>query len=131
MKKFDIIKQNDNSLWISITGYRILLLFIALLEKERTLDELVEILKNNKVTNKSVSKDTVRLTVKTLKMAGCKIDRPSKLNGFNYKLLSHPFSLNISNEDIQCLLVLRDRLSTELSADEIFFLNGIYKKIIA
>lgn len=127
----DTISENDKKIWISITGYRTLLILISLLKEGKTIDELVQILKNDNITSKSVSKDTVRLTINTLKSAGCAILRPSKSNGYKYELIEHPYSLNISKFDFDSLILIRDRISNELSWKKVLDLNNLFSKIIA
>ncbi len=127
----DTISENDKKIWISITGYRTLLILISLLKEGKTIDELVQILKNDNITSKSVSKDTVRLTINTLKSAGCAILRPSKSNGYKYELMEHPYSLNISKFDFDSLMLIRDRISNELSWKKVLDLNNLFSKIIA
>ncbi len=129
-KQIDCLKKKKN-IWISLTGYRSLVVLKALIEKNRTIAELTEILKNNKITSKSVSKDTVRLTVNTLKSAGCNISRPSKSNNYTYQLLSHPFKLKISEEELRALIKLREKLSEESDQNEILIYNDICEKIIS
>lgn len=131
MKNIDIFKQNEKNFWISITGYRILLVLSALLQKDRSIDELIELLKKDEVTCKSVSRDTVRLTIKTLKSAGCEILRPAKSNEYKYSLISHPFSLNISDDELKYLSLLINRFSTEIKAQDVFVLNNVINKIIS
>ncbi len=131
MNKISInFKENQDS-WISTTGYRTLLILTSLLEKERSIDELVEILKNNKITNKSVSKDTVRLTINTLKTAGCSISRPTKANGYKYVIEKHPFCLNISSRDLKVLLKVHESFCKELSWKEVVSLNNVLLKVIS
>lgn len=127
----DTISENDKKIWISITGYRTLLILISLLKEGKTIDELVQILKNDIVTSKSVSKDTVRLTINTLKAAGCVILRPSKSNRYKYELVKHPFCLNISKSDFDSLMLIRNRISNELSWKKVLNLNDLFAKIIA
>lgn len=129
-KQIDCLKKKKN-IWISLTGYRSLVVLKALIEKNRTIAELTEILKENKITSKSVSKDTVRLTVNTLKSAGCNITRPSKSNNYTYELLSHPFKLKISDEELQALIKLREKLSEESDKNEILTFNDICEKIVS
>ncbi|MCD7779183.1 MAG: WYL domain-containing protein [Candidatus Gastranaerophilales bacterium] len=116
--------------WISITGYRILIILKSLMLSGRTIDELAEILKNDSITSKSVSKDTIRIAINTLKSAGCKILRPSKANGFKYELLSHPFCLKITDEELNSFIKLRDRVAEDLRWSDIFIINDLYEKII-
>ncbi|MBQ4123983.1 WYL domain-containing protein [bacterium] len=129
MKKlFENIEQNNDKVWISITGFRTLLLLASLIEKPRTIDELVEIVKKHNVTEKSVSKDTIRITLNTLKSIGCEINRPQKTNNFKYALIKHPFSLNLSKEEVDSLLLIRERLANELSWKKVLILNSFYEK---
>lgn len=117
--------------WISLTGYRTLFVLRLLMEKQRTMEELISILGKNEYTRKSLSKDTVRLTMNTLKNAGCKITRPSKSNGYSYELISHPFVLNISEEELNAFLRLREVVSQSFSLEEVLCLNDLYKKIFS
>lgn len=131
MKTTDTISEKKKKIWISITGYRTLLILKVLLEKGRTVNELIEILKSNKITQKSVSKDTLRITLNTLKTAGCDIARPSKSNGYTYSITNHPFFLKLSSEDINSLIFVRDKFSNELSWQKVIVLNNLYEKLIS
>ena len=125
-KKFS---ENKRKSWISLTGYRTLFVLKLLIEKNRSLKELIEFLQSNEITNKSLSKDTVRLTINTLRMAGCKIDSPEKTNGYKYVLTYHPFYLYFSEEELNVLLRLRDSLSLELPYQDVFVLNDLFQKL--
>ena len=128
MKLNSDIEQNKN-IWISSTGYRIFLELKALMSSPRTLDELIQIIKNDKYLNKEVSKDTVRFDLLTLKAAGCEFLKPEKIDGYTYKLVNHPFKLNISQEELDALLDLREIFAGEISYEEVFILNDLYDKI--
>lgn len=99
------------------------------MDKDCSIDELINILKDNKITNKSTSKDTVRLTINTLKDTGCVIEKPSKLNNYKYKLISHPFVLNISEKELNALIHLRENYTNNINWKEINTINSIYEKI--
>lgn len=135
MKKFfENIKNLDNNnkkVWISITGFRTLLLFMSLLEKPRDINELVEIVKKYNITKKSASKDTVRITLKTLKDIGCEIERPLKSVKYKYSISKHPFVLNLSVNDVNSLLLIRERLANELSWKKVLILNSFYEKFFS
>ena len=130
MKKITAINKSEDKIWYSTTGYRILLILKSLIEKSRTIDELVSIVEKNSLVNKSLSKDTIRMDINTLKTAGCEITRPSKANEYKYELEKHPFILNLSEEEIEKLINIRNSISLELTIDEVFILNSLYKKII-
>ena len=128
--RHQVLEQEKNP-WISLTGYRTLFVLKLLLEKSRTVEELTEYLKNNKLTNKSFSKDTVRITINTLRSAVCVISRPASKNNFRYELISNPFHLNISKNELDAFIKLRERLFDNLSWQEILTLNDLYKKIFS
>ena len=128
--RHQLVKEEKNP-WISLTGFRTLFILKLLLEKSRSVDELIEHLKNNKITNKSLSKDTVRLTINTLKSAGCEIQRPSKKNNFKYELKSHPFNLNLSKSETETFIKLREKFSEDLYWKDILVLNRLYEKIFS
>ena len=98
-------QNKQKNLWISITGYRIFLEFMSLLSSPKSLNELCEIVKNDSHINKEISKDTIRCDINTLKAGGCVISKPSKSNNFKYQIISHPFKLNISKEELNVFLV--------------------------
>lgn len=124
-------KEKRKNKWISITGYRTLLFLKLLSEKSFSIDELADILKADKVTSKSTSKDTIRLTINTLKLAGCQFNRPKKTNNYKYLILKHPFHWNISDEEASHLILLRDRFCNSITPEEVVILNEVYEKLIS
>ena len=123
-------EKQDENFPISITGYRTLLVLMSLIEKGRTIEELVDILKENPITNKSVSKDTVRITLNTLKNAGCQISRPIKSKGFKYELLVNPFSLKLTDENLITLVRLRETLVNKVPWKDVITINNLYHKLV-
>ena len=128
MDSYEFISNNKN-LSVSITAYRTLLVLKLLLEKGRTLEEIVRILKEDPVTSMSCSKDTARITLITLKAAGCKISRPARSNDFKYELIYNPFSLILTDEEMVLLLRLRDNLEDKVTWKDIITVNSLYNKI--
>lgn len=127
-KKFSEKKKN---IWISLTAYRTLFVLKLLIQKDRSFAELAELLENNQITRKSVSKDTVKLTINTLKEAGCDISKPNKSTGYKFVLHSHPFKFVLSDDEFNILMKMRDCFVQELSWDKVFILNDLFKKIMS
>ncbi len=125
------ILEKTKKFWISITGYRTLLILKSLMVRSYTIDELVEILKNDSITSKAVSKDTVRIAINTLKSVGCEILRPNKANNYKYQLIKHPFSLKISDKELKTFTILRDKIAEEIKYNDVFILNDLYDKLIS
>ena len=114
---------------ISKTGYRALFLFFKLLEAARTRDEILELFSNDPLLKNDKSKDTVTITVNTLKNAGCIISRPNQRTKNKYVLKSHPFNLQFSVNNIYALQSLRESLITFEDLDLLIYLNNFYFKI--
>ena len=131
MERVEISAKNIDKIWISLTGYRVLLILSSLIQKGRTIKELVEILRDNQIANKSLSKDTIRVAINTLKKAGCKISRPTKANDYKYELISHPFTLSLSDDELTVFLRLRDRMLDDMHWEDVFVMNELYEKIIS
>ena len=131
MEILEFTAKNSKKIWVSLTGYRILLILSSLIQKGRTLKELIEILQNNEFTNKSLSKDTIRVAINTLKKAGCVISRPTKANNYLYELISHPFTLSLSENELNIFLRLRDKMLDEMNWKDVFVLNSLYEKIMS
>lgn len=125
------VQQESKKTWISLTGYRTLYVLKLLLEKSRTIDELVELLRTNQYTNKSLSKDTIRITINTLRAAGCEISGLNKESNYKYILYSHPFVLNFTSEELDALVKLRKNASDNLSWKKILVVNELFDKIFA
>ncbi len=90
------------------TAYRILLLLLGLAETPLTFEEINSRFKANPRIGKKISQDTLWLYLNTLKSIGCKISRPTRKNGFQYRLLYHPFNYFVTPSDLQ---ILKETLS--------------------
>ena len=88
---------------ISLTGARLIVILGALMVAPRDLNDLNTLISECGLVDKNYSNDTIRIALSTLKAAGCVISRPCKATGFKYKLISHPFALSISEEEIAAL----------------------------
>lgn len=114
---------------ISKTGYRALFVLFKLMELPRTRDEILELFSKDPILKHDISKDTVTITVNTLKKAGCIISRPSQRTSNKYVLKSHPFNLHFSMENIDALQALRESIITFQDLYLLIYLNNFYIKI--
>lgn len=127
------IKTNSglkNEVNISLTAYRALFVLALLMSKSQTRAQLIKELKNNPITEKSVSSDTLRVTINTLKLAGCKISRPTRGNSYTYNLLSHPFCFNFSDDDVEMLNCVRKNIAKFADWNLCFDINDFYDNVV-
>ena len=80
------------------------LLLQWLLEAPHTIEELQDYYLQHPWCGKSLSDDSIRIYLNTLRMLGCEIERPSGKNNFHYHLKGQPFSLQ-NPQDIASILL--------------------------
>ena len=123
-------KLKNSNINISLTAYRAIKILKMLIEKPCSNSEIVKELKEDEITKKSTSDDTLRVTINSLKAVGCQIARPTPANNFKYVLLSHPFNIQFKNSQIEILLKLRNYILNN-NWKEIIELNQFLEKIIS
>lgn len=113
---------------ITKTGYRSVFLLMNLMEGPKTRAELLECFAKDPIINKDLSKDTITITVNTLRAAGCIISRPTQRTDNKYVFKSHPFLINLSRENIEALQTLREGIVTLHDWEMLIALNNLYAK---
>jgi len=126
-KNKDSFKELDN---ISITGYRIIEILKLLMQHPCSEKDINYQFLNNPLVARSLSKDTICIYINTLRSIGCNISRPSKYNEFKYILKFHPFTLQITNEELQGLIDIRNYISTFNDWKLMLEINHLYRSII-
>jgi len=127
-ENLNIKTKNTN---ISLTAYRAIKILKLLMEKPSTSDEIIEVLKQDELTMRSVSDDTLRVTMNSLKAVGCKIARPCPKNDYRYILIEHPFKAKVSASEAQVLSQIRQYFLDSCQWRTVIELNNFYDKIIA
>ena len=85
MEKDRILKKEKINA-INLTAYRAIKILRMLIEKPCSHSEIIENLKNDEITERSISDDTLRATINSLKAIGCDISRPAPNNNYKYFL---------------------------------------------
>ena len=114
---------------MSFTGFKSLVVFSLLLEAPRSYDEINQYFKEHEFIKETVSVDTLRVYLTSLRMVGCEIVRTKKSEGGKYKIISHPFQLKISEEQIKSLVKIYKTLSKNIELYELIILEKFLRKI--
>ncbi len=114
---------------MSFTGFKSLVVFSLLLEAPRSYDEINEYFKNHEFIKEPVSIDTLRVYLTSLRMVGCEIIRTRKADGGKYKLVSHPFELKVSDEQIKSIVKVYKAVSKNIELYELIILEKFLRKI--
>lgn len=115
---------------MSLTGYRTLVIFNALLESPKTLEEINECLLNNQYINERFSPDTLRIYLNSLRKVGCDITRANKSNNNKYILCSHPFEYEIPKSQLKALAKMYKSLQEQLDVRDIINLENLFRTLI-
>ena len=126
----NICKLSDvNPILINLTGVRLIVLFSFLLEAPRSAEEIYQHLQDYDYPKDGISIDTVRNDMNSLRQAGCVISRADKSNGFKYKLVSHPFELNIDMDLAKSLSKLYLKGIESYSIKHLLYLDELFIKL--
>lgn len=115
---------------MSFTGFKSLVVFSLLLEAPRSYEEIAEYFKKHEYIGESISIDTLRVYFTSLRMVGCEIIRMKKSEGSKYKMVSHPFELSITSEQIKSLAKVYKAVAKNIELHELITLEKFLIKII-
>ncbi len=115
---------------ISLTTYRALFVAKLLCIKPMSYEEILYAFSLDEFLVGACHKDTVLNTVNSLRKGGFEIEKPKPSNDYKFKLISHNFKININEEQIEALHLMRNSLYYQNNYKLIFEINQIYNKII-
>lgn len=114
---------------ISLTGVRAIALLGLLMVAPRSFKEIKEIFIALNIMTESRSLDILRVDMNTLKAIGCDISRSSQKTGNKFVLLKHPFTFDISIEDVKLLNKVYKQIKNVSSIKTLFMYDAMFKKI--
>ena len=128
MKEF--IKNNKITYnLMSFTAFKSLLIFSLLLESPQSYDDIIEYFASHDFIKEKISIDTIRVYLNSLKRAGCQITKTKRAEGGKFILISHPFVLDISEEQTKTITKLCKTLSKTLEIQDLILLEKFLRKI--
>lgn len=114
---------------ISLTAYRAIKLLEMLMDKPCCAEYIIENFRQDPITESSASKDTLRITLNSLKAVGCRIKRPSIKTNYCYVLEKHPFKFAITKEQLNLLNKIRKNVLNHRDWKTVIKLNSLFDKI--
>lgn len=114
---------------ISLTGVRSLILFGLLLKSPMSLEEIKNAFISFNIMEGSNSYDIIRIDINTLRSIGCKISRADKRTDNKYVLLSHPFNISITDEEISVLKRALTKIKQGADINVLSTYDELFKKI--
>ena len=114
---------------MSFTGFKSLLVFSLLLESPKSYLEIKDYFEKNEFIKESISIDTLRVYLTSLRMAGCEIIRAKKTEGSKYRMVSHPFELSLNADQIKSITKVYKALSKNIKLEELIMLDTFLYKL--
>lgn len=114
---------------MSFTGFKSLLVFSLLLESPKSYLEIKDYFVKNEYIKEAISIDTLRVYLTSLRMAGCEIIRAKKSEGSRYRMVSHPFEVSLSPEQIKSITKVYKALSKNIELNELITLEKFLYKL--
>ena len=128
MKEF--IKNNKVTYnLMSFTAFKALLIFSMLLDGPKSYQEFIEYFQTHDYLNEKISIDTVRVYINSLKKSGCEIIKTKRSEGSKFVLLSHPFELNVTSEQVKVISKVYKMISKTVDITELILLEKLLRKI--
>lgn len=132
MKLLDNVKFDTNEeKYISLSGFRTLIVFQALLYAPKTLDEIKNIILRIDLTHEDLSDDAVRICINNLREAGCEITKATKTNDYKYTLISNPLEFDISYDEICVIKNVFQKILDTNSINDLEKFEAFVNKLIS
>lgn len=123
------VAEKNELTQVSLTGIRSIVLLGLLIIAPRSLEEIRKIFLQYNIINESSSNDILRIDINTLKYMGCEISRASAKTDFKYVLGNHPFSLNVTLEEIKLIKRFYKIVKKTADIQKLLVYDDFFKKI--
>ena len=129
MKQF-IKNQKVTYNLMSFTGYKALLIFNLLTESPKSYEEIKNYIFNHPYLREEISMDTMRVYMNSLKRLGCEIQRIKGEDKISrYFIASHPFELQLSQEERKSISVVFKSIVKSLDVAELLAMDNFFEKL--
>lgn len=114
---------------MSFSGFKGMLIFTMLVQKPCSYKEIQTAIANNEYLNESISFDTIRIYMNSLKKIGCDIKTIQQGRIKLYYIDNHPFELEITDKQAQSILKLYKAISKSIEIEDFLILKDFFDKI--
>ena len=114
---------------ISLTGVRAIVILGLLMVAPRSFEDLRKFLIEINLMEETNSIDTLRVDMNTLKAIGCEISRSNSKTNQKFILTKHPFSFEITKDEINVLRKIYKQIKKTKNIQELFDYDELFKKI--
>ena len=114
---------------MSFSGFKAMLVFSMLVQGPKTYKEIKQAIENNEYLKETVSIDTVRIYMNSLKHVGCDIKKLHEGRIVKYYIDSHPFELKITDSQVESIIKVYKAIAKSIEISDFLVLNDFFEKI--
>ncbi len=114
---------------MSFTAFKSILVFSLLSEGPKSYKEIQEYFKNHEYLKETISVDSIRIYLNSLKEVGCEINKKTKNGVTKYSIDSHPFQFTFTQEQITSIIKVYRAISQNIDVTDLISLQHFFKKI--
>lgn len=114
---------------ISHTGARAIGILGLLIQTPASFEEIRQKLIEADIFEENQSDDILRIDLNTLKSIGCELSRPLQSDGYKYRLLDHPFKIDLTLEDAALLKKVFAPIESNADLTLVKEYDKIFKKL--
>lgn len=127
----ELMGKSERKRAMNSTAYRIFKLLQWLIQEPLSVDAMNARFCADPLICKPVSNDSIWLYINTLKSLGCNIKRPSPKNSFQYEMVSHPFGLALTEDQLDALSQAKAFAQQRFTRQEMRALDALLKKVVS
>ena len=124
-RKTNTVTQN----LMSFTGFKSMLIFSELVKEPKSYDQLQDVIAKNEILRENLSVDALRVYINSLKAVGCDIQKVNVDGQKKYSIVSHPYMLKFSDEQIQSIIKVFKIVSQNIEVNDLLLLRNFFSKI--
>lgn len=114
---------------MSFTAFKSILIFTFLLEGPKSYEEMQDFFAKHEYLHETVSIDTLRIYLNSLREIGCEITKKTKGGITRYSITSHPFLLNFSDKQIKGIIKVYKAISKNIDVSDLIALQHFFNKL--
>ena len=128
MKEFLKTKTITYNL-LSFSGFKMLMLFSILIEGPKTFEEIKERFSKHELLRETLTRDTFRVYLNSLKEFGCEVARTNKNRDIKYSITTHPFEMRIEESQIKDLIKVFKTVVKSIDLEDLILLTDFFDQI--
>lgn len=114
---------------MSFTGFKSILIFSMLLDGPKSYKDIQDYMANHKYLHESISIDTLRIYLNSLRDIGCNIIKQNVNGVTKYSIDRHPFELQFNDKQIKSIIQIYKAISKSIEVNDLISLQQFFEKI--